>query len=159
MAAAVIHAPVTDRVRANTSSALNDRLDSEAQLRLRQAAAAASPDEFTTRLTRLDQEWDFSRTLEAEASLMGLLGLALGAAVDRRLLIVPAFVSTMLVVHATHGWYPLLPFFRRLGVRTREEVDRERYGLKALRGDFTAIPVTGSAAADRASAAWKAVCE
>jgi hypothetical protein len=53
----------------------------------------------------------------------------------------------------------LLPVFRRLGVRTRDEIDRERYGLKALRGDFTAIPAAGSAAADRASAVWKAVCE
>jgi hypothetical protein len=87
------------------------------------------------------------------------VGLALGVAVDRRLLILPAFVSTMLVVHATHGWYPLLPLFRRIGVRTQDEIDRERYGLKALRGDFTAIPLAGSAAADRAAAAWKAVCE
>ena len=32
-------------------------------------------------------------------------------AVDKRLLVLPGFVSTMLVVHATHGWYPLLPSF------------------------------------------------
>jgi hypothetical protein len=156
---ALMHAPGTDRVRANTWPAINDRIDTEAQLRLRQAAAAASSDEITSRIARLDHEWDFDRTLETEASLMGLLGLALGLAVDRRLLILPAFVSTMLVLHATHGWYPLLPLFRRIGVRTHDEIDRERYGLKALRGDFTAIPLAGSAAADRASAAWKAVCE
>ena len=153
-----MHAPATDRVRANTWPAINDRIDIEAQLRLRQAAAV-SADEVTSRIARLDHEWDFNRTLETEASLMGLLGLALGVAVDRRLLIVPAFVSTMLVLHATHGWYPLLPLFRRIGVRTDDEIDRERYGLKALRGDFTAVPLAGSAAADRASAAWKAVCE
>jgi hypothetical protein len=156
---ALMHAPVTDRVRANTWPPLNDRIDTEAQLRLRQAAAAASSDEITSRIARLDHEWDFNRTIETEASLMGLVGLALGVAVDRRLLILPAFVSTMLVVHATHGWYPLLPLFRRIGVRTQDEIDRERYGLKALRGDFTAIPLAGSAAADRAAAAWKAVCE
>ena len=69
------------------------------------------------------------------------------------------FVGAMLVLHATHGWYPLLPIFRRMGVRTRDEIDRERYGLKALRGDFTAIPSGGSDAADRAAAVWKAVCE
>lgn len=155
----VVHAPVTDRVRANTWPAVNQKLDTEAQLRLRQAAAAASTDELTTRITQLDYEWDFDRTLETEASVMGLLGLALGVGVDRRFLVLPAFVAAMLLVHATHGWYPMLPAFRRSGVRTRDEIDREHYGLKALRGDFTAIPLVGTAAADRASAVWKAVCE
>jgi hypothetical protein len=155
----VVHAPVTDRVRANTWPAVNEKLDTEAQLRLRQDAAAASTDELTTRITQLDYEWDFDRTLETEASVMGLLGLALGFGVDRRFLVLSAFVATMLVVHATHGWYPLLPALRRLGVRTRDEIDREHFGLKALRGDFTAVPLAGTAAADRASAVWKAVCK
>jgi hypothetical protein len=155
----VMHAPVHDRVRASTRPLVNERLDTEAQLRLRDAAASASSDELAKRITQLDYEWDFDRTLETEASVMGLLGLTLGAAVDRRLLVVPACVAAMLLLHATHGWYPLLPVFRRIGVRTRDEIDRERYGLKALRGDFTAIPLSGSAAAERASAVWKAVCE
>lgn len=154
-----MHAPVTDRVRANTWVTVNERLDVEAPLRIREAATSASADELTRRLTQLDDEWDFDRTVEAEASLMGLLGLALGIVVDKRFLPLPAFVSTMLVLHATHGWYPLLPLFRRIGVRTQDEIDRERYGLKALRGDFTALPPAGSPAAERAAAAWKAVCE
>ena len=154
-----MHAPVTDRVRANTWVTVNDRLDIEAQLRMREAASSASTDELTRRVTQLNYEWDFDRTVETEASLMGLLGLALGIAVDKRFLVLPAFVSTMLIVHATHGWYPLLPLFRRIGVRTQDEIDRERYGLKAIRGDFMALPPAGSAAADRAAAAWKAVCE
>ena len=155
----VTHAPATDRVRANTWLPVNDRLDTEAQLRMREAAASASTDELTRRITQLDYEWDFDRTVETEASVMGLIGLALGIAVDKRFLVLPVFVSTMLVLHATHGWYPLLPLFRRIGVRTQDEIDRERYGLKALRGDFTALPPAGSPAAERAAAAWKAVCE
>jgi hypothetical protein len=155
----VEHAPGFDRVRANTSGPVNDRLDTEAQLRLREAAASASSGQLTRRITRLDYEWDFDRTLETEAAVMGLVGLSLGAIVDRRLLVLPAFVAAMLVLHATHGWYPLLPVFRRLHVRTQDEIDRERYGLKALRGDFSAIPSAGSTATGRASAVWKAVCE
>lgn len=154
----VMHVRVSDRVRANTSSSTNERLDAEAQLRLREAAAVPSSDQLTSRIGQLDNEWGFDRTLEAEAALMGLAGLSLGVLVDRRLLVIPGFVATMLLLHATHGWYPLLPVFRRIGVRTRGEIDRERYGLKAMRGDFTAIPPAG-AAAERASAAWKAVCE
>jgi hypothetical protein len=153
-----MHAPATDRVRANTWVPVNDRLDTEAQMRMREAAASASTDELTRRITQLDYEWEFDRTLETEASVVGLLGLMLGIAVDKRFLVLPAFVSTMLVLHATHGWYPLLPLFRRIGVRTHDEIDRERYGLKALRGDFT-LPPAGAPAAERAAAAWKAVCE
>ena len=138
-----LHAPVPDRVRANTWPPINDRLDAEAQIRLREAAASASSDELTRRITQLDYEWDFDRTLETEASLAGLLGLVLGIAVDKRLLVLPGFVAAMLILHATHGWYPLLPLFRRIGVRTRDEMDRERYGLKALRGDLTALPPGG----------------
>jgi hypothetical protein len=155
----VLHAPVPDRVRANTWVPVNDRLDVETQRRMREAAASASSDDLTRRISQLDCEWDFDRTVETEASLMGLLGLALAIAVDKRFLALPAFVSTMLVLHATHGWYPLLPLFRRIGVRTRDEIDRERYGLKALRGDFSVLPPAESASAERAAAAWKAVCE
>jgi hypothetical protein len=154
-----LHAPATDRVRANTWVPVNDRLDREAQLRMREAAASASTDELTRRTTQLEYEWDFDRTVETEASLIGLLGLTLGIVVDKRLLVLPAFVSAMLLLHATHGWYPLLPLFRRMGIRTQDEIDRERYGLKSLRGDFTALPPAGSPAAERAAAAWKAVCE
>jgi hypothetical protein len=156
---AALHAPVSDRVRANTWLPVNHRLDFEAQTRMREAAASDSNDELKRQIARLDHEWNFDRIIETEASLMGLAGLALGIAVDKRFLVLPAVVSTMLVLHATHGWYPLLPLFRRLGVRTQNEIDRERYGLKALRGDFTTLSPAGLPAAERAAVAWKAVCK
>jgi hypothetical protein len=158
-----MHAPVTDRVRANTWPPINDRLDRQLQQRLRDAGGSASIEDLTRRITRLGDEWDFDRTVETEASLMGLIGLALAVTASSRLLLLPALVSTMLVLHETHGWYPLLPLFRRVGVRTQNEIDRERYSLKALRGDFKtlppAIPPASSPAGERAAAAWKAVCE
>jgi sirohydrochlorin ferrochelatase len=155
----VLHAAVPDRVRANTWPPLTERLDAQAQLRLRHTAASASTGELTRRIAELDSEWPFDRVLETEASLMGLVGLTLGVAVDKRLLVLPATVAAMLLLHATHGWYPLLPLFRRLGVRTQDEIDRERYGVKAIRGDFSAIPPAHTLSTERAAAAWKAVCE
>jgi hypothetical protein len=41
-----------------------------------------------------------------------------------------------MLLYGTTGRYPLLPIFRRLGLRTAREIARERYALKALRGDF-----------------------
>lgn len=51
----------------------------------------------------------------------------------------PGGAAGIMLVHALNGWYPLLPLFRRLGVRSQDEIDRERYALKALRGDFAGV--------------------
>jgi hypothetical protein len=74
--------------------------------------------------------------LEIEAATMGLVGLVLGASVRPPMLVLPAFVAAGVLVHALTGRYPLMPLFRRLGLRTSREIARERYALKALRGDF-----------------------
>lgn len=156
MDALVLHAPDADRVRANTWPEINAAVDRGTQLNVRRAAGGGEA--ISERLAELDAEWDFDRVLETEAATMGLVGLAAGLAVDRRLLVLHATVSLMLLIHATHGWYPLLPLFRRIGVRSRDEIERERYALKILRGDFENLPPEGSPAAERAAAAWKAVC-
>jgi hypothetical protein len=45
--------------------------------------------------------------------------------------------------------------FRRRGIRTRKEIDTEKFAIKALRGDFAGID--GQADPNqRARAAWKA---
>lgn len=43
---------------------------------------------------------------------------------------------SFLLLHATQGWCPPLPLFRRLGVRTRGEIEKEKFALRFLRGDF-----------------------
>lgn len=96
----------------------------------------AGPAAIEWRLQELDQEWDVERTLEANAATVALVGLALGATVDRRWYLLPTAVASFLLQHALQGWCPPLPVFRRLGVRTSYEIDYERYALKALRGDF-----------------------
>jgi hypothetical protein len=74
------------------------------------------------------------RLLEAMASSLSLI--MLGATVDRRWFLLPTAVLPFLLLHAVQGWCPQVPLLRRLGVRTRGEIDRERYALKALAGDF-----------------------
>ena len=51
----------------------------------------------------------------------------------------PIVAGAFLFQHAIQGWCPPVPIFRRLGVRTRDEINREKYALKALRGDFDEI--------------------
>lgn len=69
-----------------------------------------------------------------------VIGLALGTFVRPGLLAMPAAVGAAVFLFGTRGIYPLLPMFRRLGIRTAREIERERYAVKALRGDFDAMP-------------------
>lgn len=124
-----------DKVRRHTASAVLRRIDDRTSVALWEAATADT-DQVDKRLSELDREWDTDRVLETEASAMGLMGLALGAFVNRKWLALPALVAASVLLHAQSGRYPLMPLFRRLGVRTAREIARERYALKALRGDF-----------------------
>jgi hypothetical protein len=89
-----------------------------------------------------DKEWDIERTLEANAAALSLMGLLLGRK-WRRIDYLPIVVAAFLLQHAIHRWRPPVSIFRRMGVRTMQEIDRERYALKALRGDFENIKPDG----------------
>lgn len=118
---------------------------------------SASEEEIAERLRELDDEWDVERLLQVNASTLVMLGVLLGAKVDRRFLLLPAAVFTFFGQHALQGWCPPIPIFRRLGVRTHREIARERYALKALRGDFDDLPAKDAGAAQRVRAALAAV--
>ncbi|HEV7435802.1 MAG TPA: hypothetical protein VGO22_13160 [Pseudorhizobium sp.] len=129
-------ATTANRVGAQTSDEINNRLRWQMEERL--AYYETHPDQIATRLAELDREWDIERTLEANASTLAFTGTMLAATVDRRWLALPAIVTGFLFQHAMQGWCPPLPILRRLGFRTAEEINQERYALKALRGDFDA---------------------
>lgn len=101
------------------------------------------------RLRELEREWDMERTLEANASIIALLGLTLGATVSRKWFVLPGIVTAFLLQHAIQGWCPPVPIFRRLGFRTQTEIEQERYALKAVRGDFQHISHKSDAHAGR----------
>jgi hypothetical protein len=129
-----------DRVRKNTSPSVQQDLDQNLVESVRRHAAQAveTRDEstLTDRIAELDKEWDIERILEANASTLALVGTVLGAAHHRRWLWLPGVVTAFLLQHAIQGWCPPVVVFRRMGVRTRKEIDAERYALKMLRGDF-----------------------
>jgi hypothetical protein len=123
-----------DRVPANTAKSVNQRIREQTEINIRHFAA--HPEQIDDRLHELEREWDIERVIETQASGAVLTGVLLGATVDRRFLILPAVVGAFLLQHALQGWCPPVPILRRLGVRTQNEIDAEKYALKALRGDF-----------------------
>lgn len=123
-----------DRVRDQSSESVNNTVDEATLSRLR--GVANSPHEIDRRISEVESEWDIERVLELNASAVAFTGILLGAFAGKKWLALPAMVSLFLAQHAIQGWCPPLPLFRRLGFRSRQEIDREKYALKALRGDF-----------------------
>lgn len=134
---ATLVAPTLNRVPRNTEAALNQQIQIETERRVK--SVVHSPEAQEGRLNELEQEWDIERTIEVEAPLMSLAGLALGAALGRKWLVLPVLAQSMMLLHAVQGFYPMLPLFRRLKSRTEDEIAQERYAIKALRGDFDTV--------------------
>ena len=149
--------PTTTRVERNSHREWNElnRLRTYAELaRLKEAERI----EIDARLAELDREWDIERVLNANAATIILVSVALAFAVNRRFLLLSTAVFTFFAQHALHGWCPPVPIMRRYGIRTMREIERERYALKALRGDFERVTERGFADPDeRVRAALAAV--
>lgn len=139
-----------ERVRSTTARSRNREIDDQMVDNIghysKQGTAA-----IESRISELDKKWGIERTLEVNAGLLGLAGAVLALTVDRRWAILPAVVTSFLVQHAIQGWCPPLPLFRLMGIKSRPELDREKYALKALRDDFKNV--------NNATHAWKAVNE
>jgi hypothetical protein len=127
-----------DRVRANTVPEVNRRIDEQIERNIRHYAGQTK-EEIYRRIQDLDREWDIERVLETMASSFSLTGIVLGSTVSKRWFLLPTVVLSFLLLHAIQGWCPPLAILRTLGIRTREEIARERYALKALAGDFAGI--------------------
>ncbi len=122
------------RVPSHTAPDINDRI--QQQIAERICFCSLHPEEIPARLAELDREWDIERAIEMNASTLAFAGVALALTRDRRWLVLPGLVSAFLFQHAVQGWCPPVPVLRRLGFRTADEINQERYALKAIRGDF-----------------------
>ena len=124
-----------DRVRKHTAREVNRRIDHEFECSIRRYSSAGE-ESIINRLKELDCEWDMERVLETNASSLALGGTLLGLAVSKRWFFLPLVVTGFLLNHAVFGWCPPVPLLRRLGVRTAREIERERYALLALCGQY-----------------------
>jgi hypothetical protein len=132
--------PVTeiDRVRKHTSA--DTLMEIERQIEESIRFHSTQPvSVITSRIRKLESEWSIERWLETNASTLAFTGVALGLTISRKWFALPLIVTGFLFQHAVQGWCPPLPVLRRLGVRTRSELDREKYALKMIRGDFKDI--------------------
>jgi hypothetical protein len=146
-----------DRVRANTAAEVNRRIEEEAERRVARFAGRSEA-AISRRIEELEAEWDMERYLEMNASALALTGTLLGWLVNKKYLAIPCIVLPFLFQHSLQGWCPPVPILRRRGVRTRKEIDAEKYALKALRGDFADVAKANNSAGTTGTGrqAWQA---
>ena len=122
-----------DRVPLQTAAEINQQIQQQTKANAALAIAGGRA-AIEQRLEALNREWDIERLLETNAGTAVVVGCVLGATVDKRWFALPAIVGAFLVQHALQGWCPPLPVFRRLGVRTADEIEAERKLLRNALG-------------------------
>jgi hypothetical protein len=88
------------------------------------------------RLAELDREWPLERVVNTVLALGVLAGVTLAATVGVAWLWLVGVAAALILLHALTGWSPGMSLGHAMGLRCRWEIERERYTLKVLRGDF-----------------------
>lgn len=117
-----------DRVRNATAAEINIHIDLVTNRSI-QYFSGQPAWEVKKRILALEKEWDVERVLEVNASTLAFTGLVLGLTLNKKWLLLPAIVLPFLLQHGLQGWCPPLPILRRMGIRTQDEIDREKYSL------------------------------
>jgi len=126
--------PTTKRVPCHTDPDINAGIRFRTIERLEEYQD--EPFMLSQRLEELNYEWDTERFLEANAASIVLISTILGLTKSRYWFFLTGAVGIFLLQHALQGWCPPVPFIRRWGMRTAEEINDEKTVLKMLRGDF-----------------------
>jgi hypothetical protein len=116
-----------DHVRKNTSPPVNQEIREEASRRIEEVRD--DPAQIRNRLAEIDAEWNVERALELTSASITLFALTRSRT---RMPLLALTVQAFLLQHAVRGWCPPLPVLRRLGFRTQQEIERERYTLRSL---------------------------
>ena len=127
-----------ENVRKVTSEKQNAVIDETILLNIKKYAGKSSA-EISQRIKALDKEWDIERVLDLNMSGLALCGITLSLLFNKYSIVLPILLLVFFIWHAFQGWCPPIPILRFFKIRTRPEIDREKYALKAMRGDFNGL--------------------
>jgi hypothetical protein len=129
-----------DRVREHSAQHVNRRIARDIEISV-QHYTREGRDSVQRRLAELDSEWDIDRVLMANFAVVGAATYGIGLARyahgswwSRRrtgLLYLLGVQLGFLLMQASTGWCPPAAVWRRLGVRTKSEIELERSLLEA----------------------------
>jgi hypothetical protein len=113
--------------------------------RIRDKTGARRPSGTAARLRQLDQEIGQEEALQVGAAVLGFVGAILGFTVSSAFALLPAMVFATLGQYAIQGWCPPMLLLKRLGLRRRGEIERERYAVAATLEEPPLLAVAGGA--------------
>ena len=116
-----------------------ERIDAKIEQNIR-FYATQPPEAISRRMEELDKECDLDRAMALYGSGIGLGTILFSFIGGKKWLFLGGTALGFLFKHALDGTSPIVPLLRKLGVRTHSEIDREKYALKILRGDFAEMP-------------------
>jgi hypothetical protein len=124
-----------DRVRSHTKPETLRKIDiaTDAMIQFYRSRPKTA---ILDRIKELEREWDIERILETNASALALAGVVFGIFSSKKWLLLSGAVCGFLLQHAIQGWCPPIPALRKMGVRTLNEINREKFALKAMAGEF-----------------------
>jgi hypothetical protein len=118
-----------DRVRNHSPKAFTKKIDLNTDFMIKSTIARGTFS-IRERLLQLDKEWDIDRALDLLFSTTLTAQLALSVRKkNHRFSWMPLIQAAFLIMHSTYGWCPPVPILRKLGYRTRFEIQSEREEL------------------------------
>ncbi|HEY9841480.1 MAG: hypothetical protein ACAI44_22620 [Candidatus Sericytochromatia bacterium] len=135
-----------DRIRAFGDPAVNALVDQGIRERL--ALYAAAPEQIDRRIAELGREWNIERVMAVKSSGLAMLGLVFGLIRSRKWLLLPLLLLPCQFQQSLQGTSPITVLLRRMGFRTCQEIETEKYALKMLRGDFGDLDLHGDTAVE-----------
>ena len=129
---------IRDNVRRHTPARLNQRID-QAMMKRIVEYSRKSREEMSARIAELDLEWDIERVIETGAGAVALTGVLMSGLRSRKWLMISAATLGVLLKHSLTRRSAPLNALRAIGIRTRREIDAEKYALRMLRGDFDGL--------------------
>lgn len=99
----------------------------------------ANPEGLDARLNELSEEWDVDRILQVGMSCASLMGFWFSLTRTRLWLLLPLVAAGGALHHGVTGQSPAADLVRRLGFRTRDEIESEMIALQAVRGDYAGV--------------------
>lgn len=117
-----------------SSQGVNKQIDKATNVRL-DNCFRASDQQLNSRLEELEKEWDTEKTLELSFASLVLLSTLMGVKSNKKWFYLGGIAAGFMVIHALQGWCPPLSLIRRLGIRTSDEINREKTAMKQIRRD------------------------
>ena len=140
-----------DRVRNHSPKLFTKAIDTQTDYVLKKTIERG-PIAIRERLIELDKEWDIDRILMLTYSGAMTAQIVWSARLKKKHFFWSAFIQTsFLFFYATYGWCPPVPLLRKLGFRTRFEIQAEREELlhALIAKDWRKLDqVTGNSSSD-----------